>query len=161
MVDIALITQAFGAASAAFDLFDKMADQIARFIQRRPPPSDAESETHRQEIKTEGSRLVNRQHGHVVQTITADDLRDLPADQLRHIQVLEQSMRSHYNVWARVYPQLATLDSPVQKAKVEEQLENVIRSMKGDLDGILSFLETCGLYLDDHYLHVRQLVASV
>ena len=70
-------------------------------------------------------------------------------------------MEAHYQIWESVYPQLASLDSPVQRARVDQQLTQVIRDMRKDLDGILSFLQLSGLYLDDHYMHIRHLVAQV
>jgi len=49
----------------------------------------------------------------------------------------------------------------VQQAKIELQLQNIIREMKTDLEGALSFLESCGMWLDDHYMNIRHLVAQV
>jgi hypothetical protein len=70
-------------------------------------------------------------------------------------------MENHYNVWEKVYPDLPLVDSPVQKARIEQQLEGVVRDMGKDLEAILSFLESCGLHLDDHYMHIRHLVRGV
>jgi hypothetical protein len=158
MVDIATITAALSAASSAVGLFDKIADQIERFITKQPKPSVPPE--HRMKIEGLGDKIVAREHGQAVWTITGADLEKLPAEQLRHITVLEKSMQNHYGVWESVYPRLATLDSPVQKARVEQQLGQVVRDMKKDLEGILSFIESCGMYLDDHYMHIRHLVAQ-
>jgi hypothetical protein len=157
VIEIALITQAIGAASAGIKLIDQIADQVAGFLEKRPAPLIPRE--HRMQIEGEDGRIVERWHGQVVKTITADELENLPESQLRHVQTLEESMEAHYHVWSRVYPQLATIDSPVQKAKVEAQLEQIIRDMKHDFVGILDFLESCGVILDDHYQHVRALVA--
>jgi hypothetical protein len=158
MVDIATITAAIGAATSAVGLFDKIADQIERFITKRPEP--AVPQQYRMQIAEEGDAIVARERGNVTQRITAEDLQKLPESQLRHVSALEKSMENHYAVWEKVYPQLALLDSPIQKAKVETQLEGIIQDMKGDLEGILSFLESCGLQLDDHYMHVRHLLRN-
>jgi hypothetical protein len=158
MFDVATITAAISATSSAVGLFDKIADQIERFITKQPKPSVPVE--HRMKIEGSGDRIVAREHGQEVWTITGADLQKLPAEQLRHITVLERSMQNHYGVWESVYPQLATLDSPVQKARVEQQLGQVVRDMKNDLEGILSFIESCGMYLDDHYMHIRHLVAQ-
>jgi hypothetical protein len=109
-------------------------------------------------IEAKGGALVASEHGKEVQRITSGDLARLPPTMLNHIKVLEKSMENHYRIWERVYPELALLDSPVQRAQVELQLDDCIRRMKGDFDGILGFLEAAGLYLDDHYLHIRALV---
>lgn len=158
MVDIATITATIGAATSALGLFDKMADQIERFITKQPEP-DVPKER-RLKIEKSGTDIVARSRGQIVQRITAQELANLPASQVQHIKVLEQSMENHYAVWSQVYPQLALMDSPVQKAKVEQQLRGIVGGMKGDLEGILSFLESCGIQLDDHYMHVRHLVGQ-
>jgi len=160
MVDIATVTAAISAATGAVGLFDKIADQVQRFITKQPAP-DVPRE-HRMRIEESGGDIVSRTRGGAeLQRITAGDLQRLPEAQLRHITVLEKSMENHYRIWEKVYPDLATLDSPVQKARIEQQLEGIVRNMGKDLDGILSFLESCGLHLDDHYMHIRHLVRSV
>ena len=159
MVDLATISAAISAATSAVGLFDKITDQVERFISKSEVPSVPKE--HRMKIAEEDDAIVSREHGHVTQQITANDLEKLPESQLRHVAVLEKSMENHYSIWEKVYPDLALVDSPIQKAKVEKQLEGIIRDMKGDLEGILSFLESCGLYLDDHYMHVRHLVKNV
>jgi hypothetical protein len=158
MVDLAAITKAISAVTSAVGLFDKIADQIERFITKSPAPSVPKER--RMKISEENDAIVSREHGKVTQTITADDLKTLPESQLRHITVLEKSMENHYSIWEKVYPDLALLDSPIRKAKVEKQLHGIIHDMKGDLEGILSFLESCGLYLDDHYMNICDLVKN-
>jgi hypothetical protein len=41
-----------------------------------------------------------------------------------------------------------------------QQLGQVVKDMKMDLEGILGFIESCGMYLDDHYQHIRHLVSQ-
>jgi len=159
-VDIATVTAAISAATAAVGLFDRIADQVERFITKQPAPSVPRE--HRQTIvESRGDIVARAPGGAELQRITAAQIQHLPASQLRHIQVLEKSMEAHYQIWESVYPQLASLDSPVQRARVDQQLTQVIRDMRKDLDGILSFLQLSGLYLDDHYMHIRHLVAQV
>jgi len=156
MVDLATISTAIGAATSAVGLFDKIADQIERFLTKAPEPGVPRE--HRLKIEGEENALVVRSEGRVVKRITANDLEKLPESQLRHVKTLEKSMENHYAVWSEVYPQLAIIDSPVSKARVNAQLKEIISGMKQDLNGILSFLEASGIQLDDHYSHIRQLV---
>jgi superfamily II RNA helicase len=155
-LDIPSITAAIGAASSAVALFDKITDQVERFITKKPAPEIPIE--HRMKIEASGPELIAKEHGQVTQRITAEQLQHLPAEKLRHVKVFEQSMENHYRVWETVYPQLALLDSPIQKARVELQIGAEVRDMKGDLEGILSFLESCGLGLDDHYQKMRHLI---
>ena len=158
MLDLATITGVISAAASAVGLIDKIADQIERFMTKRPEPEVPKE--HRLKIEKEGEAIVSRYYGQEQQRITAQDLQKLPEDTLRHVKVLEQSMQNHYAIWASVYPQLALADDPIAKAKTEQQLNSVIAGMKGDLERILNFLEQSGLYLDDHYRKIRDLVTS-
>lgn len=156
MVDPATITAAITAAASAIGLIDKIADQIKRYLTKIPEAKVPRE--YRLKIQGKNDTLVAQYDGKVLQTITAKDLEKLPESQLRHVQTYEKSMKNHYKIWSAVYPQLATMDSPVSKARVEAQLDEVIEGMKKDLNGILSFLESSGLQLDDHYIEIRQLV---
>jgi hypothetical protein len=158
MIDLAIITAAIGAATSAVGLIDKIADQVEGFMTKSSEPTVPKE--HRFKIEREGDAIVSKYHGQEHQRITAQDLQKLPEATLRHIKVLEQSMENHYLIWAATYPQLALAIDPIAKAKTEQQLKSVIAGMKGDLDGILNFLEQSGLHLDDHYMHIRNLVGS-
>lgn len=159
MVDIATITAAIAAATSGVGLIDKIADQISRFVRKDPNP--AVPKEHRMKIVKEGDAIVSKIHGQENQRITAADLAKLPESDLRHIKVLEKSMENHYAIWESVYPQLALAIDPIVKAKTEQQLKGIIKDMKGDLEGILNFLEQSGFYLDDHYMYIRDVVRSV
>jgi hypothetical protein len=157
-MDPVTITSAIGAATAAVGLFDKIADQVERFLTQKEGTTVPQEHRLKIESANDGRSIVARSHGQVIQTITAQDLEKLPESQLQHVKVLEQSMENHYAVWASVYPQLALSVDPVAKARTEQQLRGVIQNMKGDLNATLGFLQSCGLYLDDHYMHIRDLV---
>jgi len=157
-VDIAAITAAISATTAAIGLIDKIAGQVRLFLTGKPEPSILKE--HRQKIEASGSEIVAKDHGKVVQTITANDLAMLPPNQLRHISVLEESMENHYALWAAVYPQRNASTDLLSNAKVDQQLKQIVSNMSDDLNGILSFLESCGMYLDDHYLDFRDLVSK-
>jgi hypothetical protein len=132
-----------GAATSGLGLIDKISDQIERFLLKRPAPEIPKE--HRQKIEKEGDAIVSRLHGQELHRITAQELQRLPEATLRHVRVLEQSMENHYAIWATVYPQLALALDPIAKAKTEQQLRGIVSGMKGDLEGILSFLEQSDL----------------
>ncbi|KRE52400.1 hypothetical protein ASG92_25470 [Arthrobacter sp. Soil736] len=146
------------AAASAVGLIDKIADQVERFMTKTTKP--AVPKEHRLKIEKEGDALVSRDHGNEYQRITTKDLQKLPEANLRHIKVLEQAMENHYSIWAAVYPQLALAVDPIAKAKIEQQLKGIVADMKGTLEGILGFLEDIGIHLDDHYMHIRNVVMS-
>ena len=156
-MDLALLTAALSAAGAGIGLVDKIADQVTRLVRKQE--AGGMPVEHRAIIKQEGDELVSRRNGRVVQRIQAKDLAALPEPMLRHIRAHETSMENYHKIWSSVYPQLA-LESGVGKAKTELQLQDIIRSMRKDLEAILTFLEKAGLDLDDHYQHVRDAVSE-
>ena len=157
MLDI--IIQSIGAGTSAVGLFDQISDQIEEFIEKRK--NGKEKREYKMKIVKEDDSIVAKEYGTTTQKITADQLKDLPDSLLKHIIILQKSMENHYALWSEICPDLALIDSPVQKAKIELQLKEILRDMNEDLEGILNFLETCGLHLDDHYMHVRHLVKNI
>jgi hypothetical protein len=158
VVDIAVITGAITAATKAVGLFDKIADQVERFITKQAAATTTPNYRMKIESSPNAKAIVATNRGRMIQTITADQMKNLPPGDLQHIGVFEQSMENHYHIWASVYPQLSIMDSPIQRAKVEQQLSQIVRNMNGDLQQILSFLEQAGLQLDDHDQRIRHLV---
>ena len=150
-MDPVTITAAITAASAGIDLINKIADKVIPFFTGSQPAK----KEHRLSIEGEGDKIVAREHGREVKVITGADLKNLPSNMLDHIQVYEKSAQKKYDLWKKVYPQLDASTDPIVNAKVEQQLRGIVANMKNDLDGILRFLETAGIQLDDHYLQFR------
>ena len=153
------IPAVISAVISGIGLIDKISDQLEEFLEGRKKP--AVPKKHRLKIEGSDSEIVARSHGQVVQRIAAEDLKNLPEPLLRHVMVLEKAMQSHYDLWAAVYPQRKASPDPLVNARVDQQLKSIVSDMKDELTGILSFLESCGLGLDDHYLNVRHLVGLV
>jgi len=154
---VALVT----ATGKAVDIFDKISGQIKSVLLGRPKEDEGDEERWSRKISAEGDKLVVKQDKREIQTITADELKKLPAEYLGHIQTYEARMERNYRVWQRLY--LKKDASPDEKvnALVDEQLVDQVRLMKSDLTAIIGFLQKIGLWLDDHYMQVRDLVENV
>ena len=48
----------------------------------------------------------------------------------------------------------------LKNAQTDEQIRGLILNMKSDLVGIVSFLDSIGVRLDDHYMMVRHLAQN-
>ena len=153
-MDPVTIASAISAASAGIDLINKIADQVVPFL----TGNNTLSREHRMQIEGTATEIVAKSHGQTVRIITKEDLKDLPNEIGDHIAVYEASARKNYELWKAVYPKRNDSVDPVANAKVEQQLRQIVSDMSNDLDGILSFLETCGLNLDDHYLQFRDAI---
>lgn len=141
---------------AAVGLFDKVADEVARFITKEPDTPRPKEWQYK--IQREDHKLVVRQDGREMQTITGDQLKNLPAAYYQHIQVYENAMQAKYRLWQKVYPKRNATSDELVNAKIDEQIRNLILDMKGDLVGIVNFLQSIGVQLDDHYMQIRDLV---
>jgi len=153
-----LISDTVKSTGRALRMFDEIVDQVESVITGSDTPYTPREHRHRYEGG--GIELVDKRLGQPVKTITGQDLQKLPTGQLTYINTLERSMENHLLIWNEVYPQLALMIDPIAKARVNQQLKGMVASMKDDLEGILSFLETCGLHLDDHYLNFRHLIKT-
>jgi hypothetical protein len=110
-------------------------------------------EEYRMRYAADAEDIVGRSHGHEQQRITRSEFeRRLTLDQLRYVSVLEKSMEVNLALWERTYPN-RTLDP-----KSRKEADQAIEAMAEDLSGVLNLLERSGLWLDDHYLAVRQML---
>lgn len=155
-MDIATATAVISTASAAVGLFDKVADQFVRFIGKGSEPSGPPKE-HRIQARAGGNGLEVQSHGQTIQVIRGEDLKGLPSDSYSHIKTMEESVRRYYDVWKQVYPHRDDGDL-VSNAKVQNQLRDLALKMKDDLAGIVDFLESIGVQLDDHYVIYRDVI---
>jgi hypothetical protein len=142
-------------ASAAVGLFDKVAGQVVRFIRRTPEPAGPPKEF---SYKVQaGDELKVESRGQTVQVIKGEDLQKLPADYYSHIKTMEQSIGRYYKLWQKVYPHRDDFDV-MTNAKTEAQLDDLALKMKDDLTGIIDFLQSIGVMLDDHYIIYRDVI---
>ncbi|MEM9596620.1 MAG: hypothetical protein AAGD06_20295 [Acidobacteriota bacterium] len=155
-MDIATATAVISAATSAVTLFDKFADQVVRFMRKEPGPLELPKE-HEFKVEGGGSELAVQSNGNTVQVIRGEDLKNLPASYYRHIKTLEASVERYYSVWQQVYPRRDDGDL-VANAKINNQLRDLALKMKGDLAGIVDFLESIGVQLDDHYMVYRDVI---
>ena len=131
---------------------------MAVFMTNRPVASSPIG--HRCKIEADSNKIFVTIEGRVPQTITADDLKKqlTPAD-YNHIKTLEESMQEHYRIWQSIYPKRNSSPDPLKNREAHEIISRLILDMEGDLNGIIKFVESLGLRLDDHYMHIRDLVA--
>jgi hypothetical protein len=155
-MDIATATALITATTSAVNLFDKVAGQVVRFIRKTPeqpgPPKEFSFTVggHKGELQVQA-------HGRVIQTITGEDLKHLPAEYYSHIQTMEDSIKRYYSVWKQVYPHRDDGDL-LTNAKVHNQLSDLALKMRDDLAGIIDFLQSIGVHLDDHYMIYRDVI---
>jgi hypothetical protein len=147
------------ATKGAVDIFDKVAGQIRTVLAKRPKEAEEEHDQWRFKISPEGEEIIVKQEDRTVQTVTAEELSNvLNQSDLDLVKTYETSMNKYFGRWKAVYAKKDASQDPLVNAITEEQLTEQIIKMKSELLGILSFLEKCGVHLDDHYMNIRHLV---
>ena len=135
-----------------FKIVDKISPQITSFVKNEP------EDIHPYSVIAEkkGNQInFTRQDNHMdIQTITADDLRNLDENSQRLIQAREESMQRQFELWTIIYPKRNDSADPVVNARVEQQLKDITKTMCNDLTKILYYLQSIGKYLHDHYDHI-------
>jgi hypothetical protein len=159
MLDPTQIAALVTATKGAVDLFDRIAGQIKSVLTRRPKEAEGEDDRWKYKISGQRDRLIVKQAGTTIQTISGAELSaKLNATDLSLIQTYEQKMEQYFRLWRAVYKNKDASQDPLVNAKTDEQLNDLIVKMRGELLGILKFLTDIGIHLDDHYMHIRYLV---
>jgi len=150
------------ATKGAVELFDRMAGQVKTVLEKRPREAEGEEDRWRYRITGQDGDIVVKQNNRTIQTLTHEELaKKLSEHDLRLVITLEEKMNEYYRLWRAVYGKKDSSQDPLVNAQTDLQLEQLIKRMRNELVGILSFLQTIGVHLDDHYMHVRYLIQEV
>ena len=161
MLSPAEIAALVAATKGAVDLFDKFGGQLLSFLRRGPKEPEGSEDRWKIKITTEDNNIVVKQNAQTIQTIKHDQLAsNLHPTDLALVQTYENKMNEYFALWRAVYDQKDSSADALVNAKTDAQLEKLIVKMRGELLGILQFLEQTGVHLDDHYLSIRNLVQS-
>lgn len=137
----------------AFGTFDRLSDEIDAAIENTAPPTTPQP--HGFIVRRVGNDVVAYQR---MGTVDGKTLEQLPKADRDLIKSYEKAMRTLETAWKKSKnTQASGLLDPATR---QRQL-NLIKGMKAELVGIVDFLQAQGLYLDDHYTHVRDLVAGL
>jgi hypothetical protein len=140
--------RALRAASNGITMTNEVADQLASLVDQE----GLRAREHSLMIEGTRDKIVADKQGKRLKTITANDLKSLPAALVDHIDVYEQALEGKYEAWKRLYPRRG-------ESTVDSELRRLAASMRCDYEGILGFLESAGLELEDHYLHFADVIA--
>lgn len=156
------IAAVLAATKNAVDIFDKISGQIKGLLTKRPSEAEGGGERWRYKVVADDEQITVRQDGRTIQTLNRSELESrLTPEHLNHIRVYEASMQKYYARWQRLYPKRDDSADALANIKLEDQLTDQVKKMQEDLVGIVDFLQSIGVHLDDHYMEVRGLVAKL
>jgi len=142
------------AASTAMGWIDTYGDEFVSLLAGRDYLSRGE-----EKIERVGNDLVLKYGETEDGRVTYDQLLErLSEKELRHIEVLQQSMDNYYSDWESIFPQLALEKDPDKSAQLRQRLKEIVAGMKWGLIAILDFVRQMGLELVDHYREFYNLI---
>ncbi len=102
----------------------------------------------------------SRDTGAVYQKVTYEELcQKLNAEDEQYVKGLSAALRNYEKQWNSAY--LArSMASGMDIGKYDAQLEFLAEQIADPLLKVLKFVESTGLYLDDHYLAARDIAKS-
>lgn len=109
-------------------------------------------------VRKEGNDLVAYQR---MQVISGEQLKKLPPDQQEVVRTYEASMERFQDKWKKLYPKRSKAATDQDRSEIDRQLAELTREMAKELHGVLDFLASQGMMLEDHYRAVRGLVDSL
>ncbi|WP_143135806.1 hypothetical protein [Burkholderia ubonensis] len=141
------------ALAKSIAVIDEFTDQLEAVV-----CGQLQAETNRQYgivVRRERGALVAYQR---MQVITGDDLQKLPAEQRETLATYEASMKRFHKSWKSTWAKRSAASTDSERVRIEADLQRLVRGMQEDLHGILDFLASQGMVLQDHYTKVRYLV---
>ena len=142
------------AVGNALKIIDDFEPQVSAFVQGAPEPSTPPVHSVRAEQVKESLHLV--EPGSRTVLITAQDFEKLDADSQKLIRAYERTMKILFERWTELKPKRIAED-PVIRQEARQDSDDVRRELCQELSGLLTFIESTGMSLQDHYAHVRHI----
>ena len=161
MLDIAAASAVISTLSSAMGLADKVYDTYHKFMHSGEVAAP-DPHPHSEEIAASpsGDALVHQDNGHVVRTVTRDDLRtQLGALDAQVIEAIEQKMEILVARWSEITKEYELVDAD-QKAKYNVRLTQIAKELSASLSTIFAILDRLGFQLHDHYAALRHIAAA-
>src|SRR4051812_32717375 len=93
------------------------------------------------------------------EVITVKDFERLDANAQKLIRAYERTMKELFERWTELKPKRVAQD-PETRREARELSDDVRRDLCQELNGLLGFLESMGMSLQDYYAYVRYLCSQ-
>jgi hypothetical protein len=140
------------AVGNAFRIIDDFEPQVKAFVAGSPEPEVPVVHSWRAEQVEASIRLVEPSGSR--ELITARDFERLDANAQKLIRAYERTMKDLFERWTELKPKRVAQD-PETRREARETSDDVRRELCQELNGLLGFIESMGMSLQDHYAHVR------
>src|SRR5437867_996564 len=145
------------AVGNAFRIIDDFEPQVKAFVTGSPEPDQPVTHSWRAEQVQSSIRLV--EPGGARELISANDFERLDANAQKLIRSYERTMKELFERWTELKPKRIAQD-PETRQDARAQSDDVRRELCEELRGLLGFIESMGMSLQDHYAHVRYICSQ-
>ena len=142
------------AVGNAFRIIDDFEPQVKAFVAGSPEPEGPVAHSLRAEQVEASIRLVDP--GGSRELITAKDFERLDGNAQKLIRAYERTMKELFERWTELKPKRVAED-PETRREARERSDAVRQELCQELQGLLGFIESMGMSLQDHYSHVRHI----
>lgn len=145
------------AVGNAFRIIDDFEPQVSAFVQGAHEPERSPLHSVRAEQVHESIHLIEATGTRVL--ITVRDFESLDSNAQKLIRAYERTMKELFERWTELKPKRIAQD-PETRREAREQSDDVRRELCRELNGLLGFIESMGMSLQDHYSHVRYICSQ-
>jgi len=161
LVQIAKLIEAaanVNAVGTALGILDDFEPEVKAFLAGQPEPvgpvqhSEYAEQTHQ--------RIDLVRGGQRVQLITAEEMEKMDSQSLVLVRAYERAMKELFERWTELKVKRYAADDVI-KREARAESDDVRHDLCAELNGLLTFLESTGKQLHDHYVHVRHICAQL
>jgi len=145
------------AVANAFRIIDDFEPQVKAFIADSPEPEKPIIHSWRAEQVEASIRLV--EPSGTRELITAKDLERLNPNDQKLIRAFERTMMELFDRWTELKPKRIARAS-AKRREARRESNEVREELCGELNGLLGFIESMGMSLQDHYSSVRYICSQ-
>jgi hypothetical protein len=145
------------AVGNAFRIIDDFEPQVKAFVAGSPEPEKAVLHSWRAEQVEASIRLI--EPGGARELVTVKDLESLDQNAQKLIRSYERTMKDLFERWTELKSKRVAQD-PDTRRDAREQSDDVRRDLCEELNGLLGFIESMGMSLQDHYAHARYICSQ-
>lgn len=150
------------AVANSLKIIDVFEPEIRAFREgRKEPPRDETTpgRAHSLESRQDETSLKLVEGNQATELINADEIEKLDSDSRKLIRAYERSMKVLFERWTELKEKRYAQDPDIRR-EAREQSDEVRKNLCGELNGLLSFIESLGKSLRDHYVHVRHICSG-
>jgi hypothetical protein len=141
----------------ALRIIDDFQPQVNAFVTGTPEPEKEVVYSYR--AKQEEASITLVEPSGARQIVTAQDLEKLDPSAQKLIRAYERTIKELFERWTELKPKRIAEDEETRR-EARDKSDDVRRELCCELNGLLGFIESMGMSLRDHYVHVRYICSQ-